>query len=59
MAKGIKMVKSSRCPDLSLSEKQEPTDNKAFNPGDFERILDRPPEVLEEEIKRIRDEWER
>jgi hypothetical protein len=32
---------------------------KGFNPDDFEGILNIDPGVIEEEIKRMRDEWER
>ena len=43
---------------LPLSEKHEKK-KKAFNPDDFEGILNIDAEGIEEEIKSMRDEWER
>ena len=43
---------------LPLNEKQEKK-KKTFNPEDFEGILNIDPEIIEREIKNMRDEWER
>jgi hypothetical protein len=43
---------------LPLIEKQEKK-KKTFNPDDFEGILNIDPEIIDREIKNMRDEWER
>ena len=43
---------------LPLPAKKRKT-RKEFNPDDFEGILNIEPNVIEEEIESMRDEWER
>lgn len=43
---------------LPLTKKHEKK-KKTFNPDDFERILNIDPEIVDRELKNMRDEWER
>ena len=43
---------------LPLTKKQEKK-KKTFNPDDFEGILNIDPEIVDKELKNMRDEWER